>query len=239
MTKITFVSDLHLTPENQKSMRRFRKFAAKIAGNTQQLYILGDLFEFWIGDDGADLLGHIEAENLLKTISNSGVELFLIPGNRDFLIGDKFSERTGCQILTDPSVITIGAEQVLLTHGDSLCTDDVEHQLARQQMLSSKWKIAFLNMPIQERMDTAINLRKKSEKTKRHKSMEIMDINQNSLENFMRDHNVLTVIHGHTHRPAVHEFILDGRNARRFVLGDWDSQESILWYHKNKYIFEK
>ena len=199
-------------------------------GLINRIYILGDLFEFWVGDDARDTLGHGEVEDILRATVQAGAEIFFIHGNRDFLIGRDFESRTGCRILPDPTVIELGTTRVLLTHGDSLCTDDTAHQQARQQMLTDKWKLAFLGKPIDERVTTANAMRKESEIGKKSKSMEIMDVNQQQVEKVMRDHDVLTMIHGHTHQPAVHDFFIDHAPAKRFVLGDWYTQKSMLLY---------
>ncbi|MCY4219093.1 MAG: UDP-2,3-diacylglucosamine diphosphatase [Gammaproteobacteria bacterium] len=238
MKEILFISDLHLSQDYPDSLSRFKDFASNLSNEVEQIFMLGDVFDFWIGDDGAKALGHHEIERLLHNISSSGIELFFLPGNRDFLVGMNFAHRTGCKLLPDPSVLEIGGERVYLTHGDALCTDDIEHQTNRHTMLSSKWRVAFLNKSIDERLETAIALRKKSESSKRNKPSYIMDINQSYLENVMREKQVRTVIHGHTHRPAIHTFNLDGIEARRYVLGDWYTQNSVLTFRKGEFILE-
>ena len=160
-------------------------------------------------------------------------------GNRDFLVGKDFEKRTGSQILPDPTVIHLDSIPVLLTHGDMLCTDDVEHQKAREKMVSDKWKFAFLNKPIDERLATANSLRQQSEEGKKIKSMEVMDVNQDQVVETMRRHNVHTMIHGHTHKPAVHEFEIDGEPAKRYVLGDWYDQDSILIYDRGCFSLKR
>lgn len=225
---VAFVSDIHLTPDTPEILDRFREFADRIPSRARQLYILGDLFEFWIGDDGTELLGHSEAEALLKRISDSGVDLYFIHGNRDFLVGGEFARRTGCKILPDPTVIELGGSRILMSHGDSLCIQDTEHQARRRQMTSSKWKVAFLDQPLDRRLATAREMRGKSEAAKQQKDMHIMDVDQEHLEQVMRQHRTPVLIHGHTHRPAVHRFRLDGVQATRIVLGDWYTQQSML-----------
>ena len=236
---IAFISDLHLTPDHPESTSWFREFSTQAGLRLKQLYILGDLFEYWIGDDGSERLGQTDVEKIIRNITDSGVETYFMHGNRDFLVGEKFSERTGCQILPDPSLIELGGEKVLLTHGDTLCTDDIEHQEKRAQMITTKWKIAFLDKSIDERLDTATQLRRKSEQQKKTKSMAIMDVNQAHLENMMREHGVFTIIHGHTHRPAVHDFMIDDQPARRFVLGDWYTQKSMLLFENGRFSLRK
>ena len=232
---IAFIADLHLDPVRPESTQWFEEFMNNSTGMLSRLYILGDLFEVWLGDDGGDALGQGEVENIIKSTVNAGLDIFFIHGNRDFLVGNDFAKRTGCKILPDPTLITLGSEPVLLTHGDTLCTDDIEHQTARQEMMTSKWKIAFLNKPVNERMDTARSMRTKSEAAKKTKSMEIMDVNQQHVEKVMREHGVLTIIHGHTHKPAVHEFNLDNVPAKRYVLGDWYTQKSVLYYDHGRF----
>ncbi len=238
MKQILFISDLHLSQEYPDSLSRFENFSSALPEEVGQIFLLGDIFDFWIGDDGAEILGHDKIEKQLREISSSGVELFFLPGNRDFLVGQDFANRTGCKLLPDPSIVEIGKERVYLTHGDALCTDDVEHQQSRSVLLSSKWRKAFLNKPIQDRLDTALGLRKKSEDSKQAKPMSVMDINQLHLEGIMRKNQVRIVIHGHTHKPAIHEFDLDGMKARRYVLGDWYTQNSVLTFRDDEFILE-
>ena len=231
---IAFISDLHLTPERPHSTLMFNEFAGGAGRYLDKLYILGDLFEYWIGDDGSEALGHRQVETTLAGLVEAGTSVFFLHGNRDFLVGDAFAERTGCRLLPDPIVVEESGLRILLTHGDSLCTDDVEHQEARREMLSSKWKLAFLERPIESRYGTADALRKKSEQDKKLKSMEIMDVNQAAVENMVREHDVNIMIHGHTHKPAAHQFELDGMLVRRFVLGDWYEQKSAIFLDQGK-----
>ena len=236
---IAFISDLHLTPERPVSTRLFGRFVADAHRYITRLYILGDLFEYWIGDDGNEALGYLDVESALRHAVDSGTEVFFLHGNRDFLIGQEFAERTGCRLLPDPVVISPDGVRILLTHGDALCTDDVEHQAARRQMLSGKWQSAFLAQPLGQRMETSSALRQRSEREKRHKPMEIMDVNQNAVEALMREHDVRVLIHGHTHRPAAHEFELDGELARRYVLGDWYDQKSAIYFDGGRLVLQR
>jgi len=236
---IAFISDLHLTPDRPVSTRLFEDFIADAGHFLHQLYILGDLFEFWIGDDAAELLGHESVEAAIRKTVENGTEVFFLHGNRDFLVGKLFAERTGCVLLPDPVVIEPDQTRILLTHGDALCTDDVEHQEARREMLSSKWKMAFLRKTLDQRYQTAGTLRRQSEKSKQSKSMEIMDVNQQAVETLMQDHDVDIMIHGHTHNPAAHEFTLDGKLKRRFVLGDWYTQKSAIFYNDGKLVLRR
>ncbi len=236
---IAFISDLHLTPDRPASTELFQKFINGAHRAVSELYILGDLFEYWVGDDGADALGHQAVETALRKTVDQGTRVFFIHGNRDFLVGEQFAERTGCTLLPDPVVITPDGLRILLTHGDALCTDDLEHQASRQRMLSGKWKLAFLGQTLEQRMATADAMRQESELGKQQKPMEIMDVNQNAVEALMREHETRILIHGHTHKPAAHEFQLDGELARRYVLGDWYEQKSAIFYENGRLILRR
>ena len=158
---IAFISDLHLTPSHPDSGKWFNEFMSGSQGIFSQIYILGDLFEIWVGDDSAAALGQEQVQKALRQASDSGMELFFMHGNRDFLVGDEFEAQTGCKILPDPSVIYLDDLRILLSHGDILCTDDIEHQTKRAEMITSKWKMAFLDKPLGERIHTAMEMRKK------------------------------------------------------------------------------
>lgn len=236
---IAFISDLHLTPDRPASTDLFGQFIGGVHHAVSELYILGDLFEYWVGDDGADALGHLAVEASLRRTVERGTRVYFIHGNRDFLVGEAFASRTGCTLLPDPVVITPDGLRILLTHGDALCTDDVEHQASRKRMLSGKWKLAFLDQPLDQRMATADAMRQQSERGKQQKSMEIMDVNQDAVEAMMREHDVRIMIHGHTHKPAAHEFEIDGELARRYVLGDWYEQKSAIFYDNGRLILRR
>ena len=235
---IAFIADLHLTPQRPASSMWFDRFMNTTGQLISELYILGDLFEYWVGDDASDQLGHQQVEATIRAVSDRGTKIYFIHGNRDFLIGQDFAQRTGCELLPDPSVVSLGGLKVVLSHGDHLCTDDVEHQKARSQMLSSKWKVAFLENPIDARIDTAESLRHQSENVKKTKSMEIMDVNQDAVETLMRRENADILIHGHTHRPGVHEFQIDGEKKTRYVVGDWYTQNSALIYENRCFMLK-
>ena len=236
---IAFISDLHLTPERPVSTHLFEEFVSDAGLFLRQLYVLGDLFEYWIGDDGVEMLGHENVEAAIKRVVDAGTQVFFLHGNRDFLVGPDFAARTGCQLLPDPVVVTFDETRILLTHGDALCTDDIEHQEARKQMLTAKWKLAFLDKSLDQRYRTADSMRKESEENKREKSIEIMDVNQRAVEEIMLKHDVDLMIHGHTHKPAAHEFVLDGILKRRFVLGDWYTQKSAIFYNDGKLVLRR
>jgi len=236
---IAFISDLHLTPQWPESNELFMSFLRNAEGLIEELYILGDLFEYWVGDDASDRLGHEEVETAIKMAARSGIRIYFIHGNRDFLVGSAFAQRTGCTILLDPSVILLDETRVLLSHGDSLCTDDIKHQESRKQILSIKWKMAFLEQSVDHRIATAEFIRSESELAKKNKSADIMDVNQSAVEHIMQAYSVNIMIHGHTHRPAVHEFFLTGCKSTRYVLGDWYKQKSVLIYDNGAFLLKR
>ena len=235
---IAFISDLHLTPERPEATQWFSSFMENSVSQVNAIYILGDLFEYWVGDDASEKIGQQQVESVLKKTSDNGIKIYFMHGNRDFLVGEEFAKRTGVELLTDPAMVRLGNENVLISHGDSFCTDDIEHQQARQYYLNRTWKIEFLKKPIEERITAAFSLRQQSEQGKQVKSIEIMDVNQETIENIMREYRVQKLIHGHTHRPAVHDFDIDGKPARRFVLGDWYTQKSILYFEDGNYALQ-
>lgn len=230
-----FISDLHLDISRPDVTLQFLQLLQNLKdNNTQSLYILGDLFEFWIGDDvldhplGQPLLPIIKA---LHSLSASGCVIYFIHGNRDFVIGEMFSERTGVQLLPEHHIIDLYGEPVLIMHGDTLCTDDHQYQAFRSLSRTSEWQQQLLFLEIPERIKQAMAMRAESAKTTRAQSEEILDVNQGTVEATMLEHGVKRLIHGHTHRPAVHEFVLaDGQKMQRIVLGDWYDQQSHLKY---------
>lgn len=227
-----FISDLHLSAKHPQTFAWFAAFLQNATAQLERLYLLGDLFDYWVGDDGVDTLGHARARDALRDVADAGVRVYFMHGNRDFLLGEQFARDAGIELLPDPSVIELYGRKFLLSHGDSLCTDDLEHQEARRTMLTAKWRTAFLQQPLDARIQTAAEMRSASERNKQHKSMKLMDVNQQAVESLMRAHNVNTLIHGHTHRPAVHQFELNGQPAWRYVLGDWHRRVSALYYRR-------
>ena len=223
-----FISDLHLSPERPAIVRLFLEFLANRAPRADALYILGDLFEFWIGDEMIDSPGVAPVIQGLRALTGSGVPVHVMHGNRDFLLGARFEQATGCRLLAEPAHARFGDEDVLLMHGDTLCTDDVEYQRFRTMVRDPAFVRDFLSKPIQERAAIAQNLRETSQAATAGKKPEIMDVNENAVRDMMRTAHVRHLIHGHTHRPAQHVFDLDGAPARRTVLGDWYEQGSVL-----------
>ncbi|WP_447750731.1 UDP-2,3-diacylglucosamine diphosphatase [Pseudomonas nicosulfuronedens] len=220
---VLFISDLHLEEGRPEITRAFLHFLTTRARTAQALYILGDFFEAWIGDDGMDGFQHSIAR-ALRELSDSGTRIYLMHGNRDFLIGQAFCREAGCNLLRDPSLIDLNGEKILLMHGDSLCTLDVAYMKLRRWLRNPLTLFILRNLPLATRHKLARKLRKESRAQTRMKASDIVDVTPAEVERIMRDNGVRILIHGHTHRPAVHELEIDGRPARRIVLGDWDNQ---------------
>jgi UDP-2,3-diacylglucosamine hydrolase len=220
-----FISDLHLAGERPGTSRRFFEFIGGEARRAGALYILGDLFEYWLGDDE---LGGGESDPLaaeiaagLRGLTEAGVKVSLMHGNRDFLLADEFCAATGAQLLPDPSVVTVAGGRVLLMHGDTLCTDDHDYQNWRRTARSEGWQQEFLSKPLPERRLAILGLRARSKEVIAAKAADIMDVNQDAVREAFRRHDVTRLIHGHTHRPAKHELEVDGTRCERWVLPDW------------------
>lgn len=222
-----FIADLHLSGERPHIIRLFRDFLRKEARQADALYILGDLFEAWLGDDAvpADM---IDVLHDINHLTKSGVPVYVMVGNRDFLLGTKFENMTGCMLLPDPSIVNLYGTDTLLMHGDTLCTDDVDYQAIRKQIRSPQWRQAILAKSIEERVQIAREARAESRARTREKSDDIMDVNAQAVENAFRTHDINRLIHGHTHRPAVHESIINDKAVTRIVLGDWYNKASVL-----------
>jgi UDP-2,3-diacylglucosamine hydrolase len=222
-----FVSDLHLDASRPQITRLFLDVLDSHGRNADAVYILGDLFELWHGDDDDSPVGYAVMDGLGSCVA-SGTPVYLLHGNHDFLIGEQFAASTGCRLLDDPVRIDLYGSPVLLMHGDILCTDDVDYQAFRVGVRDSRWQQAFLTQSLQSRRDIARALRGKSRASIREKPQSIQDVNPDTVIRFMTDHGVQQLIHGHTHRPGIHEFELAGKPARRMVLGDWYRQGSLL-----------
>jgi len=223
-----FISDLHISDTHPEIGARFSEFCESMDQDVDALYILGDLYEYWIGDDAADALGHRPSINQLARLRDRGIELFFMHGNRDFLIGPQFADQTGCTLLSDPTVTELYGRRVLLTHGDSLCIDDEAHQQWRRTYLDDTWRDSILALSIAERQAKARQIRSQSITGNAQKPPAIMDVNQSAVENALRNADTDIMIHGHTHRPAIHRHIVGEAVAKRIVLGDWYSQSSSL-----------
>ena len=224
---VLFISDLHLDAGRPDAIRRFTDFVDRRASYARELYILGDLFEAWIGDDDDDPRLQPVIESLAQ-LSKAGVPSAVMHGNRDFLLGQRFCEATGCRLLGDFERIEIHGRPVLLMHGDLLCTDDTRYMTLRATLRDPNWQQSFLAKPLPERRVIAADLRNLSATEIAAKPDEIMDVNQTTVEQTMRQFDVELLLHGHTHRPAVHTFSLDGRKATRIVLGAWYEQASVV-----------
>ena len=226
------ISDLHLAPERPEIIRLFEKFVDDVAVHVDKLFILGDFLEYWIGDDDK-AIGLEPVFAALKRLHEAGTAIMLMHGNRDFLIGQKLARRFHFKIINDPYIETLNSRPVLLMHGDLLCTDDIAYQNYRRKARNKAVQRIFLVMPLAIRERIAQSLRSTSEKATSYKSEDIMDVNQNTVENTMREANVNILIHGHTHRPAIHEFELDGKKSKRIVLGDWYKDGNYLHINEN------
>lgn len=222
-----FISDLHLDAVRPRITQLFLQFLQTEARRAQALYILGDFFEAWIGDDDPDP-HHAEVIAAVRTLTAAGVPVYFMHGNRDFLIGAGFMRNAGCTLLSDPVRVALYGTPTLLMHGDLLCTDDLEYQKFRRQVRDPAWQKAFLAKPVMERRRFAQQARAQSQTQTAAKPDYLMDVNQQEVERVMREHQVTRLIHGHTHRPAVHRFGADGKDLTRIVLGDWYEQSSVL-----------
>jgi len=222
-----FISDLHLDPREGDTVQLFTDFIEREALGASALYILGDLFEAWIGDDDDDP-GLQPILGALARLRNAGVPCAVMHGNRDFLLGPRFAEATGCRLLGDFEKIIVQDEPLLLAHGDLLCTDDTRYITLRAQLRNPEWQRTFLAKPLGERRAIAADLRRMSASEIAAKAEDIMDVNQATVERTMREFGVQRLLHGHTHRPAVHRFELDGAPATRIVLGAWHDGVSVV-----------
>ena len=222
-----FISDLHLDTSRPEITRQFLAFLEVEAPSAEAVYILGDLFEAWIGDDASDAVGDDVAEGLAR-LHARGVPCFFIHGNRDFLLGDAYARRARMTLLPDPSIVEIEGESVLLMHGDVLCTDDLPYQQFRALTHEPGWQTAFLARPIAERQQFAEKARAESRRYTRSAGDAITDVNPAAVLRALGERNLRRLIHGHTHRPAIHRLDAIGADAQRIVLGDWYEQGSVL-----------
>ena len=225
-----FISDLHLAPERPQIIQLYLRFLQEKARHARQLYILGDFVEYWLGDDDP-APGLQDVFDTMHQLSSSGLHIYMMHGNRDFLIGEQLAQRCGFELLDDPSIIHVKDKPVLLLHGDTLCTDDVEYQKLRLMLRNPAWQQAFLAKPIAERTAMAQALREKSKVETAAKAADIMDVNEDEVAQAFRDHQCRLMIHGHTHRPAIHTLKVDDQAATRVVLGDWYSHGSYLQFN--------
>lgn len=216
-----FISDLHLTAERPAANERFFRFLDETAATAEALYILGDFFEAWVGDDALADPFHAQVVAALHQLVCRGVRLYVMHGNRDFLLAEEFSRASGASLLAEPHVVNLYDRPTLLLHGDALCTDDLDYQQFRRLVRDPGWQVSFLARPLPERVALARELRARSEQVKGNKRPEIMDVNPEAVQEAFRQHGVPRMIHGHTHRPAHHHLMVDDRPCERWVLPDW------------------
>jgi UDP-2,3-diacylglucosamine hydrolase len=222
-----FISDLHLRGDQPRLLQHFEYFIDHIATDADTLYILGDLFEVWLGDDMV-LPDYGPALAALQRLSKRGVAVFIMYGNRDFLMREQFCRDSGAQLLAEPAVIDLAGQTTLLMHGDILCTDDVRYQQFRAMVRDPAFQAQFLAKSSQERLAIVREYRQMSKTETQYKSADIMDVNASEVEQAFRTHAVSRLIHGHTHRPAIHSLTIDGQPVQRIVLGDWEQHGSYL-----------
>jgi UDP-2,3-diacylglucosamine hydrolase len=221
-----FVSDLHLDAQSAAANERFLAFLQQEARAARVLYILGDLFEAWIGDDDPDPVKHRVCAGL-RQLTDGGVPCFVLHGNRDFLFGEHFAARTGCRLLPDPVIATFDDEPVLLTHGDALCVDDHPYQELRTTVRKPVWQRRFMKLPLATRELLANQARRGSQAHTSRASAYVMDVNEAAVSAVWRT-GVRRIIHGHTHRPGIHRGVFEGHTVERLVLGAWYEQGSYL-----------
>jgi UDP-2,3-diacylglucosamine hydrolase len=229
-----FVSDVHLDTQAPQATEQFLAFLRDQGTRAQALYILGDLFEAWVGDDDRDPQKQ-QVSAALRALGAGGVPCFVLHGNRDFLLGAEFCERSGCRLLNDPVVAQFDGEPVLLTHGDALCTDDHPYQELRSIVRDATWQRRFLALPRERRELLANEARAGSRRHTARTVPVIMDVNQEAVAAAFMATGVRRMIHGHTHRPAVHDLVVDGAPVERIVLGAWYEQGSYLHYDSGRY----
>ncbi|GAB3407031.1 UDP-2,3-diacylglucosamine diphosphatase [Massilia agilis] len=213
-----FISDLHLQESHPRTAEAFFRFLAERAVHARQLYLLGDIFEYWAGDDDLDTPFHQRVVHALRALADRGVALFWIAGNRDFLVGAQFAQAAGLTILAEPHVITVGGKRIALVHGDAQCTADTKYMAFRAQVRERAWQQQFLALPLAQRKQIIAGLREGSREAHATKSYEIMDVTPEAVDALFEQAGADVIIHGHTHRPALH---LLGEK-RRYVLPDWE-----------------
>ena len=223
-----FISDLHLSEDRPEANERFFEFLEDTAAGADALYVLGDLFEYWIGDDDVDTPFNAIVTGFFRRLTSGGTRLYVMHGNRDFLMGDRFCAATGAELLQDPWVGELDGQKTLLMHGDTLCTDDIDYQNWRRVARSEKWQSEFLAKSLDERRSAVHGLRDKSKEVIQAKAAEIMDVNDEAVREALRGSGASRLIHGHTHRVGHHEVEVDGRACERWVLPDWYGKGGYL-----------
>jgi UDP-2,3-diacylglucosamine hydrolase len=228
MPTTLFISDLHLDDARPRINALFLGFVAGPAARAEALYILGDLFEFWLGDDALDLPPFRAAVDALAELSHGGTRVYFMHGNRDFLVREGFAAAAGATLLADPTEVDLYGRRTLLMHGDTLCTDDIAYQQFRARVRDPREQAAFLARTVAERSAIVSGVREQSDAAKAGKSIEIMDVSPRAVEEVLRRHGYPTLIHGHTHRPATHVLHVDGHRCERWVLPDWYERGGYL-----------
>lgn len=215
-----FISDLHLQPEREDLAQAFSRFLDRELQDNDTLYILGDFFDVWVGDD-EDEPFYLNIKEKLRTLAERGIDVYFMHGNRDFLIKDRFAKDARLTLIDDPTVIQLAGKKVLLMHGDSLCTGDMQYITFRDQVRSAAWQHTILAMPLAQRRIVAAEMRKKSLSMNSNKAEDIMDVSPEEVDSVIKEHHVDILLHGHTHRPARHKL---ANKKERIVLGDWNKQ---------------
>ena len=222
-----FISDLHLHPSRAAIIQCFLTFLKQQRTRAEALYILGDLFESWIGDDHPEPVYH-SVKSALRVFSDAGTPVYLMHGNRDFLLGTQFATESGCRLLPDPARLELYGTTTVLMHGDSLCSDDKDYQHFRRTVRDPAWQREILGLPVKQRLQMARQALDFSAQSKQGKDETIMDANQDAIRRAVEENQADLLIHGHTHRPGIHRFTQNGREITRIVLGDWYETGSVL-----------
>ena len=231
-----FIADLHLNDQQPEIYQRFVEFLKNKARYARALYILGDLFEYYLGDDAQQGVIQQVAQDLNQLVTQYQTECYFMAGNRDFLVSDDFAKTAQLTLLNDPTLIQLDDNAVILCHGDHLCTDDTEYQKVRTQLRSQQWQDEFLNLSIPQRIEFAQQARIKSQEHTQSSQAEIMDVNAQAVENLFSQYpKSLFLLHGHTHRPAFHQLKIDDKAMQRMVVGDWHYQTSYIEYKNNSF----
>ncbi len=233
-----FISDLHLETDRPDIGEQFFAFLEEEAKDAEALYILGDLFDAWVGDDDPNP-HYADVKAALKKLVDSGVPVYFMHGNRDFMIGEDFAEGTGVKILPDPIAVDLYGEHVLLSHGDAMCTDDFEYQQIRVMTRKPEWQAMMRAKPLEERLLLAKAAREESMARGKTMDMDIMDVNDNAVKRTILDYGVDILLHGHTHRPDIHFVDVGDRVGKRIVLGDWYDHGSVLRWDEDGPVLEE
>jgi UDP-2,3-diacylglucosamine hydrolase len=228
MSHTFFISDLHLRSTHRQISAKFLDFMQQQAAHAEALYILGDLFEYWAGDDDLDQPFHQKICDAIRALSQNGTAIFIMCGNRDFLMGSDLVKACGATLLNDPTLINLYGQPTLISHGDTLCTDDVAYQNFRKMVRGASWQKQFLAQALATRKQQIESIRAQSDQEKKQKESHIMDVNTEAVCALLREHHYPIIIHGHTHRPAHHLIHLDDVTCHRWVLSDWDDSVRIL-----------